>query len=396
MRCRPTCAAVPDTRTSCAPCAPPRWRWGDDATRAAVGRATTATPGARPGPRRRPSRHAARGWPARSRARPVRRRRELPAAIGHAHRAFAQVAHGRLLSIDIAEALALPGVVAVWTGADVCGHPADPVPRDQGARARALLPADPGAGTGCAMPANRSPRSSPRMPMSPRTRRTWSWPRSTRCRSCSTPRQDPERIPARPSAPNRPSSARNMAMSMRHFAPRTPSSSSICRSAGIRGVPLETRGAIARYDAARDVLELHGTAKKQHWNRDEIARLLGRPPHGVHLFEGHVGGGFGVRGELYPEDLLVCLGRAAPGPPGQMDRGSPRASGGDQPFAPAAPPHPRGRRCGRPAAGDRRCLLPRPGRLCAHPRRAGRGHVRPACCPGPIGCRPIGSPVISA
>ncbi|WP_052402444.1 xanthine dehydrogenase family protein molybdopterin-binding subunit [Muricoccus aerilatus] len=72
------------------------------------------------------------------------------------------------------------------------------------------------------------------------------------------------------------------------------------------GVPLETRGAIARYDASSDVLELHGTAKKQHWNRDEIARLLGRPPNGVHLFEGHVGGGFGVRGELYPEDLLVC------------------------------------------------------------------------------------------
>jgi CO/xanthine dehydrogenase Mo-binding subunit len=73
------------------------------------------------------------------------------------------------------------------------------------------------------------------------------------------------------------------------------------------GVPLETRGAIARHDAATDTLELHGTAKKQHWNRDEIARLLGRAPSSVHLFEGHVGGGFGVRGELYPEDLLVCL-----------------------------------------------------------------------------------------
>lgn len=73
------------------------------------------------------------------------------------------------------------------------------------------------------------------------------------------------------------------------------------------GVPLETRGAIARYDAATDTLELHGTAKKQHWNRDEIARLLGRSQNSVHLFEGHVGGGFGVRGELYPEDLLVCL-----------------------------------------------------------------------------------------
>ena len=27
----------------------------------------------------------------------------------------------------------------------------------------------------------------------------------------------------------------------------------------------------------------------------------------MHLFEGHVGGGFGVRGELYPEDVLVCV-----------------------------------------------------------------------------------------
>jgi CO/xanthine dehydrogenase Mo-binding subunit len=73
------------------------------------------------------------------------------------------------------------------------------------------------------------------------------------------------------------------------------------------GVPLETRGAIARYDRAHDILELHGAAKVPHWNRDAIARMLGRDPSSVHLFEGHVGGGFGVRGELYPEDVLVCL-----------------------------------------------------------------------------------------
>ena len=72
-------------------------------------------------------------------------------------------------------------------------------------------------------------------------------------------------------------------------------------------VPMETRAAIARYDAARDVLELHGAAKVPHWNRDQIARMLGRSPSSVHLYEGHVGGGFGVRGELYPEDVLVCL-----------------------------------------------------------------------------------------
>jgi aerobic carbon-monoxide dehydrogenase large subunit len=73
------------------------------------------------------------------------------------------------------------------------------------------------------------------------------------------------------------------------------------------GVPLETRGAIARYDASRDILEMYGAAKVPHWNRDSIARMLGRAPSSVHLHEGHVGGGFGIRGELYPEDVLVCL-----------------------------------------------------------------------------------------
>ncbi len=73
------------------------------------------------------------------------------------------------------------------------------------------------------------------------------------------------------------------------------------------GVPLETRGAIARYDAARDILDMYGAAKVPHFNRDAIARMLGRAPSSVHLHEGHVGGGFGIRGELYPEDVLVCL-----------------------------------------------------------------------------------------
>ncbi len=72
------------------------------------------------------------------------------------------------------------------------------------------------------------------------------------------------------------------------------------------GVPMETRGAIARYDEQRDILEMHGAAKVPHWNRDHIAKMLGRKRESVQLYEGHVGGGFGIRGELYPEDILVC------------------------------------------------------------------------------------------
>ena len=70
------------------------------------------------------------------------------------------------------------------------------------------------------------------------------------------------------------------------------------------GVPMETRGAIAR--VSRGILEMHGAAKVPHWNRDTLARMLGREPSKMHLHEGHVGGGFGIRGEIYPEDVLVC------------------------------------------------------------------------------------------
>ena len=73
------------------------------------------------------------------------------------------------------------------------------------------------------------------------------------------------------------------------------------------GVPLETRGALGRYDAARDMLELHGAAKVPHRNQELIARMLKRKLTAVNVFESHVGGGFGIRGELYPEDILVCV-----------------------------------------------------------------------------------------
>jgi aerobic carbon-monoxide dehydrogenase large subunit len=73
------------------------------------------------------------------------------------------------------------------------------------------------------------------------------------------------------------------------------------------GMPMECRGAIGRYDAAYDIVELWGAAKVPHRNRDALARFLNRPSASVQLHECHVGGGFGIRGELYPEDFLVCV-----------------------------------------------------------------------------------------
>jgi CO/xanthine dehydrogenase Mo-binding subunit len=72
------------------------------------------------------------------------------------------------------------------------------------------------------------------------------------------------------------------------------------------GVPMETRGAIGVWDAANDAIHMYGAAKVPHYNRSAIATMLGLDQDKVQLHENHVGGGFGVRGELYPEDVLVC------------------------------------------------------------------------------------------
>jgi len=73
------------------------------------------------------------------------------------------------------------------------------------------------------------------------------------------------------------------------------------------GVPLETRGAIGFYDAAKNILELHGAAKVPHRNRETLVNMLGCDLAKLHVHESHVGGGFGIRGEVYPEDVLVLL-----------------------------------------------------------------------------------------
>lgn len=72
------------------------------------------------------------------------------------------------------------------------------------------------------------------------------------------------------------------------------------------GVPLECRGGLARVDPETGILEFYGATKRPHPNRDLIAKTLGIDPAKINLYEGDVGGGFGIRGELYPDDFLLC------------------------------------------------------------------------------------------
>lgn len=71
------------------------------------------------------------------------------------------------------------------------------------------------------------------------------------------------------------------------------------------GVPLETRGLVAEYDAGSDHLTIWGATKVPHFNRRLLSHMLGIPLNRISMKKSDAGGGFGVRGEFYPEDFLV-------------------------------------------------------------------------------------------
>jgi carbon-monoxide dehydrogenase large subunit len=81
---------------------------------------------------------------------------------------------------------------------------------------------------------------------------------------------------------------------------------------------LETRGLVAiPPDPKGGELHLLGSTKCIHINRGILAPIFGLPLGALRLTEVDVGGGFGVRGELYPEDILVPLAAMKLGRPVQ-------------------------------------------------------------------------------
>ena len=71
------------------------------------------------------------------------------------------------------------------------------------------------------------------------------------------------------------------------------------------GVPMETRGLLA-CPGPGGTLTVYGAAKVVHSNQLALSRMLGVPPEHIRMREVDVGGGFGIRGEFYPEDFLVA------------------------------------------------------------------------------------------
>jgi carbon-monoxide dehydrogenase large subunit len=71
------------------------------------------------------------------------------------------------------------------------------------------------------------------------------------------------------------------------------------------GVPIETRGVLAGLDQVSGELVIWASGQWPHTTRALTARMLGMAVEQIRVITPDVGGGFGVKEELYPEDVLV-------------------------------------------------------------------------------------------
>ena len=75
------------------------------------------------------------------------------------------------------------------------------------------------------------------------------------------------------------------------------------RQTRLAGVPLEPRAVAARWEDG--ALTIWSSTQVPHRIRDEVARLLGLAPGRVRVIAPDVGGGFGVKGGPYREEVLI-------------------------------------------------------------------------------------------
>ncbi len=71
------------------------------------------------------------------------------------------------------------------------------------------------------------------------------------------------------------------------------------------GVPMEGRGVVAEYNTADRVLTVWSSTQFPHIVRTCIAEILDWPESRLRVIAPDVGGGFGVKGQVYTEEILV-------------------------------------------------------------------------------------------
>ena len=70
-------------------------------------------------------------------------------------------------------------------------------------------------------------------------------------------------------------------------------------------MPMECRGVVGLHDPRTDTVTIWSSTQVVHWVRREASGVLQLPEARIRCVALDVGGGFGVKGHVYPEDLLI-------------------------------------------------------------------------------------------
>ena len=79
------------------------------------------------------------------------------------------------------------------------------------------------------------------------------------------------------------------------------------RNARHGAIPMEGRACVARYERGSGLFELWTTTQIPHLIRAGLADALGVAESRIRVISPDVGGGFGVKAQLYPEEVACCL-----------------------------------------------------------------------------------------
>jgi aerobic carbon-monoxide dehydrogenase large subunit len=242
-----------------------------------------------------------------------------PPGTLHAYVVRSPVAHARVTGIDVTAARGVEGVAAVFTAADLAAQGVGPLPGAEGLPPGALNPAYPVLAGGVVLWAGQ-----PVVLVVADTR-------ERAADAAELVDVDYDELPAvtavldaaDPAAPLVHAGAEsNIAFRKRltagdadgAFARAAYTVRQRMTSQRIAPVALEPRGVLA-YLAQDGRLEVRLPSQRPHGSRNWIARILGIPASGIHVITGDVGGGFGAKGPIYPDQVAVIAAARALGRP---------------------------------------------------------------------------------
>ncbi|MGD9886156.1 MAG: xanthine dehydrogenase family protein molybdopterin-binding subunit [Reyranella sp.] len=222
-----------------------------------------------------------------------------------------QVAHGTINGIDVAEARGMPGVLGVWTGADLDAAGYGPL--------KTLIPVPNRDGTPMKTPVRHSLATGKVRfvgdPVAFVVAETLAQAKDAAENVMvdidSLPAVTDSREAARPGAPIVFDDAPGNICVDYHYGDSAKVAEAFARAAHVTRLRLvsnrivvcamEPRSAIGHYDAASDRYTLHAGSQGVFGLKHQMADLLGIKPGQMRVLTGNVGGSFGMKGSPFPE-----------------------------------------------------------------------------------------------